>query len=65
MGLYSNSTVFGARTDLMSELIGKIENADSLQTKNYCLAGSKKEVLAYLQEAEGCYLSVENSPAVY
>ena len=65
MGLYSNSTVFDARTDLMSELIGKIENADSLQTKNYCLAGSKEEVLAYLQDTEGCYLSVENSPAVY
>lgn len=60
LGLYSNSTLHYVQTDTIQNLIDAAEKDDSFRTKNYCIYGSKEDVLEYLKTTDCVYLWVEN-----
>ena len=60
LNVYSNSTVYYVQNDTIQNIIDAAEKDDSFRTKNYCIYGSKEDVLEYLKTTDCVYLWVEN-----
>lgn len=55
LGIYSNSSIYyTGDAGVIDGLISKAKDYDSIETKNFCISGSRDDILAYLaaQEAE-------------
>ena len=59
MGMYTGSTMWIPRTDLLDQLITAAESTDSFKTKNYCISGTKSEILRYLDSIDYIQLEVD------
>ncbi|MFR2966818.1 MAG: hypothetical protein ACLTK0_10740 [Anaerovoracaceae bacterium] len=60
LGLYSVSSVYNSdNTEIIDDLLSEAKEHDLLESKNYCISGSRDEVLIYLQAWEAEWDNVQ------
>ncbi len=59
LGMYSGNTMWKPRADFFDELISSAESTETFETKNYCISGTRDEIIAYLDSVDYVQFTVD------
>ena len=57
--MYSGNTMWKPRADFFDELISSAKSTETFETKNYCISGTRDEIIAYLDSVDYVQFTVD------